>query len=87
MLPTEIAKRAQPHAVGDVIRHYRRAKNLTQAQLGMRIDANREYISMLESGKSYPSLIQFIRIALALDVNPGEMVNNLVDRIKKFGCE
>ena len=38
------------------------------------------YISLLESGKRYPSIGTLIRIARALDANPGEMLNAIVAR-------
>lgn len=78
-----LQKGAKPRAVSDVIRFYRLKKKLTQTQLGIRLDTGREYISMLESGKAYPSLVQFIRIALALEVSPGEMVETLVQFLEK----
>ena len=38
------------------------------------------YISMLESGKRYPSIEMLIRLALALDVRPGAMLDMIAER-------
>jgi len=38
------------------------------------------YISMLESGKRYPSIEMLIRIAIALEVQPGDILNRIAER-------
>jgi len=38
------------------------------------------YISGLETGKDYPSINTIIRVAKALEVRPGEMVDAISDR-------
>ena len=38
------------------------------------------YISMLESGKRYPSLEMLIRIAFALEVRPGAILDMIAER-------
>ena len=44
------------------------------------MDMSTPYISMLESGKRYPSIEMLIRIALALEVRPGAMLDMIADR-------
>lgn len=77
-------RRENPHAIGDVIRTYRRTQGLTQEQLAIRLDTSREYISLLETGDSYPSIEQFLRVARALGVRPGEMLDAIDQRTGKL---
>ena len=66
--------------VGVAIREFRQAAGLSQEQLADRMDVSTPYISMLESGKRYPSIETLVRIALALEVRPGEMLDRIAER-------
>ena len=66
--------------VSVVIREFRQAIGLSQDQLADRMDISTPYISMLESGKRYPSIETLIRIALALQVRPGEMLDRIAEQ-------
>jgi len=44
------------------------------------MDLSTPYISMLESGKRYPSIEMLIRVALALGVRPGAMLDYIAER-------
>lgn len=44
------------------------------------MDVSPSYISMLESGKRYPSIEMLIRIALALNIKPGLMLDYIAER-------
>ncbi len=66
--------------VGVTIREFRQKAGLSQDALADRMDLSTPYISMLESGKRYPSIEMLIRIALALEVRPGDMLNSIADR-------
>lgn len=66
--------------VGVAIREYRQQAGLSQDELADRMDMSTPYISMLESGKRYPSIEMLIRIALALEVRPGAMLDMIADR-------
>jgi len=48
---------------------------MTQEQLGLAAGLQRKYISLLELGTKAPSLATVLRIATALDVDPGELVS------------
>ena len=48
---------------------------MTQEQLGLAAGLQRKYISLLELGTKAPSLATVLRIAMALDVDPGELVS------------
>ena len=65
--------------VGITIREFRLRAGLSQDDVADRMDLSTSYISMLESGKRYPSIEMLIRVAIALEARPGEML----DRIAK----
>lgn len=66
--------------VGVAIRTFRQNAGLSQDELAGRMDLSTPYISMLESGKRYPSIEMLIRVALALGVRPGAMLDYIAER-------
>ena len=66
--------------VGVTIREFRQNAGLSQDALADRMDMSTPYISMLESGKRYPSIEMLIRIAIALEVRPGAMLDRIAER-------
>lgn len=68
-------------AFGIVLRQYRQEKGLTQEQLSERVDVVRSFICTLENGNRQPSLQMVLKLAAALGVRPGELVNAMADRI------
>lgn len=66
--------------VGVAIREFRQQAGLSQDELADRMDMSTPYISMLESGKRYPSIEMLIRLALALDVRLGAMLDMIAER-------
>ena len=65
--------------VGKTIREFRLRAELSQDDLADRLDMSTPYISMLESGKRYPSIEMLIRVALALEVRPGEILDRIAE--------
>lgn len=59
---------------------YRQEKGLTQEQLSERVDVVRSFICALENGKKQPSLDMIFRLAAALGVKPGELVDAAADK-------
>lgn len=43
------------------------------------MDVSTPYISMLEGGKRYPSIEMLIRIAIALEVSPGAILDRIAE--------
>jgi len=68
---------------GTVLRTYRIAKNMTQEQLSEKLDIVRSYICTLENGKRQPSLTMIFRLASALGIRPGELMDAVAERLKK----
>lgn len=66
--------------VGVAIRFFRQEAGLSQDGLADRMDVSPSYISMLESGRRYPSIEMLIRIALALNIKPGLILDYIADR-------
>jgi transcriptional regulator with XRE-family HTH domain len=54
--------------IGAAIRELRRARGLTQQQLGEAADLDRSYVSAVEQGRQNLSLGAILRLAHALDV-------------------
>ena len=68
-------------AFGAVLRLYRLEKGLTHEQLSELVDVVRSFICTLESGKKQPSLNMVFRLATALGVSPGELVDAVAARL------
>jgi len=76
-----MAEKQKQEAFGIVLRIYRQEKGLTQEQLGERVDVVRSFICSLENGKRQPSLQMVLKLADALGVEPGDLVNAMKARI------
>ena len=65
------------------MRAYRLAKGMTQEQLSEQAESVRSHICMLESGKNQPSLPMIFRLAAALGIKPGELMDAVAERLEK----
>ena len=61
-------------AIGKNIRKYRHKRNLTQEELGFRINTSAAYISCIERSIKKPSLDTLLRICAVLEVDPNELL-------------
>lgn len=59
---------------------YRNQAGLSQEKLATRLGVSVNYVSVLETGKQYPSIGTLIRFARALEVRPGELVDEIAKR-------
>ncbi|GHU06482.1 hypothetical protein FACS1894158_13020 [Betaproteobacteria bacterium] len=64
-------------AFGRVLRQQRKQARLTQEQLALTADLQRNYVSELERGQKQASLMTLFKLASALDVAPHELVRLL----------
>lgn len=78
-----MAKKQKQDAFGVVLRIYRQEKGMTQEQLGERVDVVRSFICSLENGDRQPSFDMVLRLAAALGVRPGELVDAVAERRTK----
>ena len=71
------------HYYRDVLRRYRLAAGMTQEQLAGFADISTSFLSMMEIGRKRPNVDMLIRLAWALEVRPGEMLDALVEEYEK----
>ena len=62
-------------ALGDNIKKHRKAKKLTQGELGEKVGVSAMMISFIENGEKIPSLATAKRISQTLEVYLDELVN------------
>lgn len=64
-----------PHAAfGQVLRKHRLAAGLTQEQLGLEADVQRNFISLIETGQNQPTITTIFKLAAALGIKPSKLV-------------
>ena len=56
------------------MRELRKAKGLSQEELGERADLHRNFVGMLERGERNPTLVTLFRLADGLGVAPGDLL-------------
>lgn len=76
-----VEKQKYSDAFGIVLRACRQSRGLTLEQLSERVGVVHSFIHSLESGKKQPSLQMVLKLADALGVRPGDLVNAMADRI------
>lgn len=62
---------------GATVRELRRARGLTQKQLGARAETHGNYIGLIERGERNPSTLNICYLAFALDVLPAEFFRDI----------
>ena len=69
----------------DVLREYRQKAGMTQEQLAGLVDVSKGFLGMMETGERWPNVDMLIRLAEAMRVRPGEMLDTVVARWKAGG--
>ena len=70
--------RSPAHATfGQTIRAIRDRRGISQESLALLCDLDRTYISGIERGTRNPSLTNILKLAAALEVEPGELFAGL----------
>jgi transcriptional regulator with XRE-family HTH domain len=62
---------------GERVRSFRARIGLTQEQLGAAAGLHRTYVGGVERGERNVSLMNILRLAVALQVDPGDLVTGL----------
>lgn len=71
-------KASWPNTVfGSQLRQLRKAAHMTQEELAFSVGLARTYISLLERGVKSPTLTVFLRLCIALQQKPEEVVAQL----------
>jgi len=63
---------------GERLKARRLEKGLSQPGLSHIIEMNVGWISRIEQGKANPSLVIIVKLARALECQPGDLLNDLV---------
>lgn len=66
-----------------VLRRYRAESGLSMHQLADRIGISKGFYSNMELGLKWPNIDMLLRIADALEVRPGEMLDALAEEARK----
>jgi len=80
---SNVVKRFMPR----VLRRYRDAAGLSQQELADRIGIGKSYVSSLELGYRAPNLNLLVKLAGALNVRPGELVDAMVADARAEGAD
>lgn len=72
-------------AFGQALRSLRTRRKWSQADLALRADVDRNYISLIELGKNSPSVRMVFKLCDALDTLPSELVKEVERRMKVSG--
>lgn len=67
--------------LGKIIRKYRKAKKMTQADLAGTANINESYLSNIECGNCFISISKFLSICDALKIDPAELIREF-DQIR-----
>lgn len=71
------------HYFHPVLRRFRHQAGLTQEQMAERMDVSVAFFGMMEVGRRWPNIDMLFRIAKALNVRPGELVDALEEEARK----
>jgi transcriptional regulator with XRE-family HTH domain len=67
-----------PHAAfGQALRVFRLSAGLSQEQLGLESGVQRNFISLIETGHSQPTISTIFKLAAALNIRPSELVSQV----------
>ena len=66
-----------------VLRRFRQSVGLTQEQMAERMDVSVGFFGMMEVGRRWPNIDMLFKIARALGVRPGELMNALEEEVRK----
>lgn len=69
-------------ALGQALRKLRTERSWSQAELALRVDMDRNYLSLIELGRSSPSVRMLMRLCAALDVQAADLLDDLERRVQ-----
>ena len=59
---------------GQLVRKYRKEKNMSQEQLALLCNMDRSYLGRIERGEVNPTLEKIYELAIALDMHPSSFL-------------
>ena len=69
-------------ALGQALRKLRTERGWSQAELALRVDMDRNYLSLIELGRSSPSVRMLMRLCAALDVQAADVLGDVERRVE-----
>lgn len=69
-------------ALGQALRKLRTERGWSQSDLALRVEMDRNYLSLIELGRSSPSVRMLIRLCMALDVHAADVLGDVERRVE-----
>jgi len=69
-------------ALGQALRKLRTERGWSQADLALRVEMDRNYLSLIELGRSSPSVRMLMRLCMALDVRAADVLDDVERRVQ-----
>ena len=69
-------------ALGQALRKLRTERDWSQSELALRVEMDRNYLSLIELGRSSPSVRMLLRLCMALDVRAAEVLDDVERRVQ-----
>ncbi len=69
-------------ALGQALRKLRTERGWSQADLALRVEMDRNYLSLIELGRSSPSVRMLMRLCMALDVHAADVLGDVERRVE-----
>jgi len=68
-------------ALGQALRKLRTERGWSQSDLALRVQMDRNYLSLIELGRSSPSVRMLLRLCAALDVRATDVLDDVERRV------
>lgn len=69
-------------ALGQALRKLRTERGWSQSDLALRVEMDRNYLSLIELGRSSPSVRMLMRLCSALDVHAADVLADVERRVQ-----
>ena len=69
-------------ALGQTLRKLRTERGWSQSELALRVQMDRNYLSLIELGRSSPSVRMLLRLCATLDVRAADVLDDVERRVQ-----
>ena len=69
-------------ALGQALRKLRTERGWSQSELALRVEMDRNYLSLIELGRNSPSVRMLLRLCMALDVRAAKVLDDVERRVQ-----
>ena len=70
-------------ALGQALRKLRTERGWSQSELALRVQMDRNYLSLIELGRNSPSVRMLVRLCSALDVKAADVLTDVDRRLQR----